>query len=82
MPPILDREAEVKACTAQSIVSGPQAAAVRFHDGETDGQSHAPVKLGRKKRIEDLVRLFQRQPNTSIANRNQKVTVFPCWAPA
>src|SRR6266852_5938154 len=54
------REDEGQACATRRVIGGPQAAAMRFHDGAADGQSHPdPLKLRGKERLEDLVRLLR-----------------------
>src|SRR6202040_4318907 len=67
---------ETKGCAADGIAVSPQAASVRFNNRPTDGQSHpGPAILGGKECLEDLFGLLRGQSHTSIADRNQQVTV-------
>jgi len=69
-------QGEPKSCTPPGGAGGPQAAAMRLNDRPTDGQPHtSPVILGRKKCPEDLVGLLRRQSHTSIADRDQQLSI-------
>src|ERR1700739_3532596 len=71
------RQRELKNCAARRIVYCPQTAAVRFHDGAADPQSHTrAVGLGGKEGIEDLVRLLRRKAHSGIADRDQHVSIL------
>ena len=73
----LDGQRETKTCAARRIVGRPQAAAVRFHNGAADAQSHASaVSLGGKERIKDLVCLLRWKPHAGIADRDQHLTIL------
>jgi hypothetical protein len=66
-----------KLAPRRGVVSSPQAAAMRFDDGAADAKADAiVVRFGRKKRIENLVRLLRGKPNTGIADRHLKLLVF------
>src|SRR5258708_39178464 len=72
----LSGQSETKTCAAGRVVAGPQAAAMRFHDGAADPKSHTgPVRLSGEERIEDLVRLLRRKSHASVPDRNLNLLV-------
>src|SRR5262249_43083933 len=67
------RQAETKDRAAWSICGCPQAAAMGFNDGATDGQSHAgAVRLRREERIEDVLRAWG-EANAHVSDADQQV---------
>src|SRR5260370_11573260 len=69
-------QGELKSCTSPGGAGGPQAAAMRLNDRPTDRQPHtSSVILGGKKCPENLVRLLRRQSHTSIADRDQQLSI-------
>src|ERR1700722_3172769 len=68
---ICHRKGEIKARTAITIRSGPQATAMGFKNRAADRQPHpATLRFGREKRLEDLFLLRCRQARATVADRN------------
>jgi hypothetical protein len=71
------RQGELKSCTPPGGAGGPQAAAMRLNDRPADAKPHAgAVRLGGKKRIEDLVLLLRGKSYAGVADRHLKLLVL------
>ena len=70
-------QSELKSCAAREVIGSPQATAMRLNDGLADAKPHAgAVRLGGKKRIEDLFRLLRGKPYAGIGDGYLKLLVF------
>ena len=62
-------EREMKGCSAPGVGSCPQMPSMRLDNGTADRQPHAAaLRLGSEERVENLIRIFNRQSDSCVAD--------------
>jgi hypothetical protein len=76
-PAFSSGQSKLKGRPRADIAGRPHPPAVRLYDGATDRQPHAhAVGFGRKKRVEQLVRIIGVDAGAEVSNRNDYLIGF------